>query len=374
MPETATAVAESLRASVSEAADANDANRALDDGLARQLKAAGVFRLLIPGRYGGLEAPFPDFLDALQVYAEADASTAWCISQGAVIGTTSVWLAEPQIRTIWSDPGACIANGPPGQCEAERRGEAWILNGRWGFSSGCRHATWMTGALKVRGSNRWVCAFVPQSAVRFHDTWDVQGLRGTGSFEFSVEGLAVEDAWMADLGGRPNHDGLFYRLPTGLAFAASFAAVALGVARAALDTVFELAGDKVPNMSAGAVKDDPQAQQTLGEAEIRWRAGRAFLHDTVSGVLAELEHQESITDDQRVALRMAGTHVIREAAAALNLAYTAAGSTGIYRHHPLHRRFQDMNVITQHIQARLSYYGFVGRHLLGHPFVPGPMN
>ncbi|MCY3795847.1 MAG: acyl-CoA dehydrogenase family protein, partial [Gammaproteobacteria bacterium] len=341
MPETATAVAERLRASVAGAADANDANRALTDGLVRQLKAAGVFRLLIPGRYGGLEASFPDFLNALQVYAEADASTAWCISQGAVIGTTSVWLAEAQIRAIWSDPDACIANGPPGPCEAERRGDSWILNGRWGFSSGCRHATWMTGALKVRGSNRWVCAFVPQSTVRFHDTWDVQGLRGTGSLEFSVENLEVEDAWMADLAGRPNHDGLFYRLPTGLAFAASFAAVALGVARAALNAVFDLASEKLPKMGAGLVKDDPDAQKMLGEAEIRWRAGRAFLHDTVSGVLAELKHQESITDDQRIALRMAGTHVIREAAAALNLAYTAAGSTGIYRHHPLHRRFQD---------------------------------
>ena len=374
MPETATAVAERLRASVAEAADANDANRALDNELVRQLKAAGVFRLLIPRRFGGLEAPFPDFLNALQIYAQADASTAWCISQGAVIGTTSVWLAEAQVRAIWSDPGACVANGPPGACEAERRGDAWVLNGRWGFSSGCLHATWMTGALRVRDSNRWLCAFVPQSAVRFHDTWDVQGLRGTGSLEFSVENLAVEDVWMADLGGHPNDDGIFYRLPTGLAFAASFAAVALGVARAALDAVFELAGDKVPKMGAGLVKDDPDAQKMLGEAEIRWRAGRAFLHDTVSGVLAELEHQEAITDDQRIALRMAGTHVIREAAAALNLAYTAAGSTGIYRHHPLHRCFQDMNVITQHIQARMSYYGFVGRHLLGHPFIPGPMN
>ena len=374
MSETASAVAESLRASVAQAADANDANRGLAADLVRQLKAAGVFRLLIPRCYGGLEAPFPDFLNALQVYAEADASTAWCISQGAVIGTTSVWLAEPQIRAIWSDPAACIANGPPGACEAQRRGDGWLLNGRWGFSSGCRHATWMTGALKVRDGDRWVCAFVPRSAVRFHDTWDVQGLRGTGSFEFSIENLAVEDVWMADLGGCPNHDGLFYRLPTGLAFATSFAAVALGVARAALDAVFDLASEKVPNMSGGPVKDDPEAQKTLGEAEVRWRAGRAFLHDTVGGVLAELEHQEAIADDQRVAMRMAGTHVIREAAAALNLAYAAAGSTGIYRQHPLHRRFQDMNVITQHIQARTSYYGFIGRHLLGHPFVPGPMN
>ncbi|MCZ0944664.1 MAG: acyl-CoA dehydrogenase family protein [Gammaproteobacteria bacterium] len=374
MPETATAVAERLRASVAGAADANDANRALTDALVRQLKAAGAFRLLIPGRYGGLEAPFPDFLKALQVYAEADASTAWCISQGAVIGTTSVWLAEAQIRAIWSDPDACIANGPPGPCEAERRGDSWILNGRWGFSSGCRHATWMTGALKVRGSNRWVCAFVPKRRFASTTLGMCKGCAAPAAWSFPSKTSKWRMPGWPTWATGPTTTASSIGCPPAWRLPPAFAAVALGVARAALDAVFDLASEKVQKMGAGLVKDDPDAQKMLGEAEIRWRAGRAFLHDTVSGVLAELKHQESITDDQRIALRMAGTHVIREAAAALNLAYTAAGSTGIYRHHPLHRRFQDMNVITQHIQARMSYYGFVGRHLLGHPFVPGPMN
>ncbi len=65
---------------------------------------------------------------------------------------------------------------------------------------------------------------------------------------------------------------------------------------------------------------------------------------------------------------------MREAARVLDAAYEVAGSSGIYQDNPLHRRFQDMKVISQHVQARRSHYGFVGRHLLGYPFQPGPLN
>ena len=91
-------------------------------------------------------------------------------------------------------------------------------------------------------------------------------------------------------------------------------------------------------------------------------------------VWESLGSQERIANAQRIDLRMAGTHTIGEAAAALGLAYTVAGSSAIYRDNPLQRRFQDMQVITQHVQARLQNYPMVGRHLLGHPFVPGPLN
>ena len=79
-------------------------------------------------------------------------------------------------------------------------------------------------------------------------------------------------------------------------------------------------------------------------------------------------------DTMTVDLRMAGTHTIGEAAAALQLAYTVAGSSAIYRANPLQRRFQDMQVITQHVQGRPGHYGYVGRYFLGHEFKPGPLN
>ncbi|MCZ6619424.1 MAG: acyl-CoA dehydrogenase family protein, partial [Gammaproteobacteria bacterium] len=253
-------------------------------------------------------------------------------------------------------------------------GDHHVLTGRWGFSSGCRHATWMIGVAPLNDKSGWVSAFFPVDVPIFHDTWQVQGLRGTGSFEFSVEDLKVEGRWIANLAKPANHDWRFFKIPTGLVFAVSFASVALGVARAGLDATLDIAQGKVPRFRSSSLKNDGDVQKMMGEAEIRWRAARAFLHDTVDKLWQALASQDGINKEQRVALRMAGTHVIREAAAVLDLGYTVIGSTSIYQSNPLQRRFQDMHVITQHVQARLSHYGYVGRHFLGHDYEPGPLN
>ena len=199
-------------------------------------------------------------------------------------------------------------------------------------------------------------------------------MRGTGSFEFSVEDLKVEQRWLANVAQPANHEGRLFRIPTGLVFAVSFASVALGVARAGLDATLDIAQGKVPRFRSIKLKDDRDVQKMMGEAEIRWRAARAFLHDAVARIWEGLGSQDDISKAQRIAFRMAGTHVIREAAAVLDLGYTVVGSSSIYQDNPLQRRFQDMHVITQHVQARLSHYGYVGRHFLGHDYEPGPLN
>ncbi|MDA1077106.1 MAG: hypothetical protein O3A63_20525 [Proteobacteria bacterium] len=387
--------AQRLKPVISAAADQIDEDRALPEALVAKLKAAGFYRALIPVRFGGLERPLPEYLRSIQVLAEADASTAWCVNQGSVIGTGTVWLHPDVVTEIWSDPEMAFANGPPGDGQVELTGDGVIATGRWGFSSGCRHAAWMTAAAPVvdapdkvatppvtapskapppRPHREWRTIFFPKQYATFHDTWDVQGLRGTASFEFSLHRLKVPARQVANMANAPSHDSAFYRIPTGLVFAVTFAAVALGVARAGVDATLDLAQGKLPRFNNIVVKDDPDAQKMMGEAEIRWRAAETFLKGTVDRVWDELTHQNAITSAQRVDLRMAGTHTIRESAAALDLAYTVAGSSGIYRSHPLHRRYQDMHVITQHVQARMLYYGFVGRYFLGHPFVPGPLN
>jgi alkylation response protein AidB-like acyl-CoA dehydrogenase len=367
-------VAQNLKPDILAAADQIDADRALPDELVDRLKAAGFYRALIPARFGGLEYPLPDYLNAIQILAEGDASTAWCVNQGSVIGTGTVWLAPDVISEIWSDPEMAFANGPPGDGGVTLTDDGVVANGRWGFSSGCRHALWMTAAAQVIGTREWRTIFFPKQQATFHDTWDVQGLRGTASFEFTIEDLAVPARHVATMANKPTEDSRFYRIPTGLVFAVTFAGVALGVARMGINATLDLAQGKLPRFNNIVVKDDPDAQKMMGESEIRWRAAETFLKGTVERVWGALAHQDEIADEQRIHLRMAATHTIREAAAALDLAYTVAGSSGIYRSHPLHRRVQDMRVITQHVQARMMYYGYVGRYFLGHEFKPGPLN
>ena len=368
------AIAGNLRQQIAEAANEIDSERRLPDRLVASLQQAGAFRSLIPESLGGLALELPDFLDTVQSLAEADASTAWCVTQAAVIATSSVWLAPDIARQIWQDPAAATANGPPGECVATPEGDGYRLTGHWGFSSGCQHASWMLGTARIADSKRWLMAFFPKGEASFLDNWQVQGLRGTGSFEFSVQDLFVDKRWVADMTQPPNHADELYKIPIGLTFAVSFASVALGVARAGLDVVLALAANKVPGYTKQALKDDPLVHVQVGQAEARWRAARAFLHATVEEIWRKLPHQPRVTEEQRIALRMAGTHVIGEAAAALDIGYTIAGSSGIYHDNPLHRRFQDMNVITQHVQGRPRHYGYVGRYLLGHPFQPGPLN
>jgi alkylation response protein AidB-like acyl-CoA dehydrogenase len=188
-----------------------------------------------------------------------------------------------------------------------------------------------------------------------------------------VRDLAVPAAWICDFRQPPVDEGALFRIPTALVFAVSFGSVALGVARAGLDAVIDLAQGKVPGYGSSTLKDDPDMQALIGNAEMRWRAARAFLHDTVARTWEALAAQEAILDRQRIDLRMAGTTAIRDATSVLDLAYTVAGSSAIYVANPLQRRFQDMHVISQHVQGRPAHSSVVGRYFLGHPFKPGPM-
>ncbi|NKB98301.1 MAG: hypothetical protein GKR90_07395 [Pseudomonadales bacterium] len=357
---------------VAAAGDDIESTRRLPDDLVEKLKNAGAFRALIPTEFGGLGADFEDYVYMIQALASADASTAWCVNQAAVIGLTSLWLPEESIREIWSSPQTSVANGPPFNCLIESDGDQFKLNGHWGFSSGCQHATWMMGAAKYAGGGYRIAYFRPND-VTFNDNWQVAGLRGTGSFEFTISDLCVDASLVADLAASPTYVSDLTIAPNTLLFAVSFACVALGVARSTLDDVIALAQGKVPRWSSIKVQDDPDVQRFVGRATARWRSADAYLHRTLETMFPVIRETGEVTHEQRSELRMAGTHVIQECAEVVDLAYKISGSTGIYQDQKLQRRFQDMHVITQHVQGREAYFALLGRHQMTGHYEIGPM-
>lgn len=349
-----------------------ETQRRLPAELVRKLKAAGAFRALIPARFGGLQASFENYLEVIQALANADASTAWCVNQAAVIGLSSLWLPEQKIREIWSDPLTSVANGPPFDCLMQPHAEGYCLTGHWGFSSGCQHAVWMMGASRF-SEGGWRIGYFRPSDVEFIDNWQTAGLCGTGSFEFTVLDLVLPADQVADMGQPATVQMDLTLVPNTLLFAVSFAAVALGVADAAVNDVLEIAQGKRPRYARLHLRDDPDVQRFVGKAQARHRAARAYLHSTVGEVLAAVRSHNAIEHSERAQLRMAGTHVIRECAEVVDLAYKIAGSTGIYKEHDLQRRFQDMHVITQHVQAREAYFALLGRYAITGEYETGPM-
>jgi len=363
-----------LEKSITAYRDAIETQRIIVPPVLQALHQARLFRSLIPHAVGGLGLDLPEHMRIIQRLAMVDTSTAWCVNQAAVIATQSLWLDRAVIQQIWAEKDVCIANGPPFDCQISKQGDAYLLNGHWGFSSGCQHATLMTGAARMGAKGPWRIAFFQPAAVTFTDNWQVPGLRGTGSFEFNCKNLIVPADHVADMGKVAAIDDPITRIPSALLFALSFAGLTLGVARGALDDALAVAEGKLPRYASLKLKDDGNVQRFVAQAMARWRGASAYLYSAAEQGWAEVENNSYASDESRSAMRLAGTHVIRECAEIVDLAYKVVGSTGIYQDHLIQRRFQDMHVITQHVQARESHYNLVGRHLITGNYEKGPMS
>jgi alkylation response protein AidB-like acyl-CoA dehydrogenase len=208
--------------------------------------------------------------------------------------------------------------------------------------------------------------FVPRNAVEIVDTWNVGGLRGTGSHDYRMTDHFVPDMHtVLGQGEVSTCTGPLYKIPAYTVFPMIFGAVAFGIARAALDRVTALATSKVPRALTSVLRDDPIAQATLGRAEARLRAARAFLREAVETVWQVAEAGETITMEHRLLARLASAEAIDAAKFAVDTAYDLGGGSSVYAKSGLERCFRDLHTATQHLQAQPAYYRFCGQVLLG---------
>ena len=159
--------------------------------------------------------------------------------------------------------------------------------------------------------------------------------------------------------------GPIYKIPISLMFACGFGCVALGVARSGLDSVIELSHTKKPQFGKLTLAQDPVVQSKIGLAEGLFGGAKAFLYDTVGEVWESVQMNGKISMDERLQLRLAGTHAIRQSAQVIDIVYNLTGSNAIFKSTVIQRKFQDIHVITQQVQGRESHYQTVGAHLLG---------
>ncbi len=347
-------------------ADRAERDRALPAPLLRALHRNGFFHRLLPRALGGEQPRFTSWLDAVETLARADGSCGWCVNQGAVFATVAAWLEPSAAAELWASPSAVIANGTPQQSQARRDGDAYAVSGRWVFGSGSRHATLFAGFAPVAEEGPEPRLFLMRhEQVELVDNWAVNGLRATGSFDYTADNARVPVAHSLVLGSdRPVDPWPGYVIGVALLFGCSFGAVALGTSRRALDEAIALARTRRARYSRTAAREDHHVHDQLGRAETRWGAARAYLHGTVSEVWEQLEAEPKIEIHQRMRLRMAGTHAMREARAVADLAANIAGSDVVREGHPVHRPWQDTLVAAQHMQARSAHYAFLGQHLL----------
>ena len=367
--------ARSLQPLITRDSDEIERTRRLTPAVTSALIENGLYRSLLPQSLGGSEAPLETFMQMQEEIAKADASTAWCLGQCSVCAMTAAYLdPEPACEIFNVAPGILAWGAINHQVQAVPGG--YMANARWEFASGSRQASWLgshvkvvesDGSLRLKkdGTPEIRTILFPVTSATMYDVWDVIGLRGTGTDSYSVENLFIPDKFAAlrDDPTALREKGPLYKLTTNMVFSMGFGATSLGLARATLDAATDLARGKTPQ-GLKAMKDNNAVQGLIGKTEATLRAARAYLYTTAAEVWRDLSRGDPLTEQHRIALRIAATWTIHQSAAVVDTAYHMAGATAVFAANKFERRFRDMHAIAQQIQARDTHYEDAGKAIL----------
>jgi alkylation response protein AidB-like acyl-CoA dehydrogenase len=356
--------ARAVRSAVLAHAEAAEAGRTLPTELVDRLLQAGLFHLCVPSWLGGLEAQPRQLVEAIEEVSRADGSAGWCVMVGASSGLLAAYL-DPAVAAEVYRPGV-IAGGvyaPMGSAQAVPGGHR--VSGRWSFASGCRHCAWLVGGCVVpEGPPRLM--LLPRADVTIVDAWSAMGLCGTGSDDIEVAGAFVPAGRDVSLvTDRPRADGPLYRFPVFGVLALGVAAVALGIARGAIEDLCELALAKTPAGSRRTLVERPLTQAQVAQGEMELRAARALLLGEVAACWEAVERYREVGLRQRALLRAAATHAVIASARVVDAMFSLGGGTSLYRANPLERRFRDIHAVTQHMLVSPATWEVTGRVLLG---------
>lgn len=362
------------------AAAAGDIERTqrIGEPLLTQLHASRLLRLLLPHSLGGEETEPWVYLRTVEEVSRHDASVGWNVFVANSSALITPFMAAAAARTIFDDPRALIAWGPPNACRARAAPGGYRISGEWEFASGCRQATWMgahaqvqeaDGSLRLnaRGTPLIRTLLFPVAQARLIDRWNVIGLRGTASDAYAVDDLFVPEAFSAtrEEPESRREPGRLYAFTTQGLYAVGHAGVMLGVARAMLDAFMALAMAKTPR-NLGRLADNAVVQSNVARMEAKLGAARAYVVETLQEVWAGADGVPAIDIPARARVRLACTHANHAALEVADFAYKEAGTSAIFLDTAFERRFRDIHTASQQIQARGAHFEAVGKIMLGH--------
>lgn len=356
--------------------------RRLPEPVVSALLAKQFYRMLLPTDLKGVGLNLLDFMEVIESLAAIDASTAWCIGQTSGCSLIAAYLPEQGAKDIFvDDPRGVLAWGPgPGIRATIVRG-GYRVTGEVTFLSGGLDASWIGCICPIfneegaplrddQGSPITRHMLFRATEGQFNDVWHVMGLKGTGSNAFRVTDVFVPQHHSASRDNQADrrNSSPNYSFPVVSMFAASFSCIALGVARAMLTDLIELARTKTPRGLPHPMAASPAVQSKIARCEARLASARQYLFATVGEAWRNAGPDSLIDLDRRVKIRLAASHAMAQATSVVDEVYHAAGATSVFASNGFERKFRDMHAITQQVQAREAHFETVGSYLLGGHF------
>jgi alkylation response protein AidB-like acyl-CoA dehydrogenase len=361
----------------------------LPKALVERFHAAGFYRLVRPRELGGLQADPLTYLRTVELLSEGSGSVGWNLCNNNIAQLVTLGLPDAGIREIYAPGGdvAVAGTAVQGGGRAVPVDGGYRVTGRWPFGTGCQESPWMLGSFQILDGDQlrlspdgasvyWRGVFHRAETQIVAGSWDVSGLRATGSFDWTVDNVFLPERRTMVHAGVPldnqwsHWPGLSYALPAQAWVGPHHSAVITGIARAGIDALIELAVEKTPRGRTGRLCDNPQVQDAIGRADAILNAGRAYRSATITEVWNTIAAGEDTTLEQRARCRLAAVHAADCAREAMDLVYRQGGSTSYRRESRLAECWRDLQVVGQAVTIMPEWYPMGGRVFM--KMDPGP--
>lgn len=374
-----------MREMLATAGDEAQQLRHLPAWAAKEMAAQGFYRFVLPLELGGEDVNARAQIENVEAVSAIDGSVGWCTHINSEINALVIRRMDPafahQMCDDW-DVLVCSGLGPPNGPfpgrRAKREGDGWRLNYQGSFASGCHNANWnfvMASQVTDEDTGETVANsyMIPRGDFEVVDTWDTSGMRGSGSHDVRMTDVYVRPEHLlpaASLASSETWDNPTYRNPTHAVY--NKAAVALGVCKGAIGSFADLAVEKTPWGTGILLKDQPQAQYRMGEAQATLMAARAFVLETQDELERHLGPLPSkgglLTPDWEHSRRalLACAHAAQSTRHVVELLHNTSGTTGCRMDSPLERKIRDAHQAATHALISYRHYENLGKTWLGH--------
>ncbi|NIB45001.1 flavin-dependent monooxygenase [Pseudomaricurvus alkylphenolicus] len=360
-------------------AEKTDANRSVAEENIELLKAAGFTRALQPKAFGGLEIEAPSYGPILMEIAENCSSTAWVAGLLAQHSHMIAIMSEELQQEIWGkDTSVLVSSSVAPILEAKPVDGGVILDGTWGWSSGCDHADWALLGFKravPELDNMMIphMACVPRTDYEIIDDWHTAGLKGTGSKTLKLKNVFVPEHRIdgsielatGQSKGFGSHPGKIFHSPFASYFALGFSVTALGTAKAFINLYKEKQSKRVRAYTGAKAADSAPAYMRLAESVLQVRAAETRLAQDWSEVAQHCNELRLPDESMSTSWRASQTYVTNQAIEAVNRLYTGSGGSAWFDNNRMQKLWRDVNMAGSHAYSDLDVAKQTyGRHLM----------
>lgn len=309
-----------------------------------------LFRLFIPEKYHGEPTDLPTALRVFELVASADGATGWLVMIGAGGGLFSGFLEEQAAQDIFLPERAVIAGSGMPSGKAISLKEGYEVSGRWAYASGSNYASWFTANCMVEGSDNEILSIaVPAAEVTIHPTWNVFGMKATGSHDFSIDSVCVANTHTFSLANNPFLEDPIFFCPLETLASLSFGSVAIGITQHAIDEFMSFAKQKQVNGSSQFLMNEPSIQQQCSTAQQLVNEGRNRLYQRAQQIWTVAEKRRIPSDELREQITEEVIEMVQNFVKATDALKARSGMMAVFTTSPFGRAWRDLHTLSQHV-------------------------